>query len=285
MGLGLNRIKSTRVLALGATATTFLCLPGRWYSVPLYPRLRHVVVASFGRSIAKKRAIQFIYRQKSFSIRLCRLELGDELEHVVDAGVLGEVISRGIVRASLVLGHLDHLDDAVDDVHAEALAPVGAELTHRSGVVEGHAERCGELGVWVSEEGDVGSGDLLVHRPRAHHRRVIDAVHEHFVDSGSLEFVLSREISRDLARGSGGCEGAGEADHDGLLAREARGGVHLCREWIVGRCDQVGVAAKGARRGRSNGARGDGDAILDCSFFGPPGSRVLTGGSGGGDAP
>jgi hypothetical protein len=61
MGLGLNRIKSTRVLALGATATTFLCLPGRWYSVPLYPRLRHVVVASFGRSIAKKRAIQFIH--------------------------------------------------------------------------------------------------------------------------------------------------------------------------------------------------------------------------------
>ena len=61
MGLGLNRIKSTRVLALGATATTSLCLPGRWYSVPLYPRLRHVVVASFGRSIAKKRAIQFIH--------------------------------------------------------------------------------------------------------------------------------------------------------------------------------------------------------------------------------
>ena len=81
-----------------------------------------------------------------------RLELGDELEHVVDAGVLGEVVTGGIVGAALVLRHLDDLDHAVVAVHGESLAPVGAELADGARVGERHPESGGELGVGISEE-------------------------------------------------------------------------------------------------------------------------------------
>mmetsp|Transcript_3211 Transcript_3211/g.13443 ORF Transcript_3211/g.13443 Transcript_3211/m.13443 type:complete len:304 (+) Transcript_3211:34-945(+) len=166
------------------------------------------------------------FRDGGFRLEARRtdLERGDLGEHGVDAGV-GRVLVPGGVAGRL--GERDHLDHAVLDEHREALRAVGAELVHGPGVGEDHPERLGGLPVGVREELDVGPGDALILGPSVHDLPVVHAEHEHFVDPGSLEGVLPREETRDLARGSGGGEGAGKAHDEGLLAREARGHVHL----------------------------------------------------------
>ena len=180
----------------------------------------------FGRRTRRGFRSSFDSRDRLSALSDALLERGDLGEHGVDAGV-GRVVVPGGVTGRL--GERDHLDHAVLDEHREALGAVGAELVHGPGVGEDHPQRLGGLPVGVREELDVGPGDALVLGPGVHDLPVVHAEHEHFVDPGSLEGVLPREETRDLARGSGGGEGAGKAHDEGLLAREARGHVHLLR--------------------------------------------------------
>ena len=163
-------------------------------------------------------------RMNEINHRGTRLERRDLREHVVDARRLRAIVARGVV---LRLADLDVFHDAVDDVRGEALAARVPELGHRPRVIKLEPERFRELEARIAQEREVASRDLHVIRPRGHHRRVVDAVHQNFVDPGRLERVLPREVARDLARGSGGSERAGEADDDRLLSRQARRHVDL----------------------------------------------------------
>mmetsp|Transcript_31013 Transcript_31013/g.49865 ORF Transcript_31013/g.49865 Transcript_31013/m.49865 type:complete len:226 (+) Transcript_31013:301-978(+) len=152
------------------------------------------------------------------------LEGSDLGQHVVDARG-GRVVVAG--RVGLGGGDLEVLDDAVHDVHGEALAAVGAQHAHRPRVVQHQPKRLGALAARVGEEGDVGARNLHGFRPRTHDGTVVHAEHQHLVNPGSLKSVLALEETRDLARRSGGCECAGQTDHEGLLARQASGHLHL----------------------------------------------------------
>ena len=164
------------------------------------------------------------------------------------------------------------LDDAVDDVHGEALAAVVAEHGHGSGVVQDQAEGLGELAAGVSEEGDVGSGDLHVFGPSAHDGAVVHAVHEDLVDPGSLKAVLPAKVARDLARGSGGGESAGKTNDEGLLAGETLGHGNLgggtetevkvhSGEFVADGNHLASFASYGDKRGKERESRGSGSGL------------------------
>ena len=73
-----------------------------------------------------------------------------------------------------------------------------AQHVDRAGVRQLHPERSCKLGVRVAQERDHGAIDSLVLAPGIHHRSVVDAVHEHLVDTGCLESVLLLKVTRYL---------------------------------------------------------------------------------------
>ena len=134
------------------------------------------------------------------------LQRGDILEHVIDARRFRTVVTRRIIGR---LAHVDHLDDAVVDVHGESFASLRSELRARSRRRQFHTQSLGHQRVRIGDKRDVTSLDLLILRPRPHDGGVVDAHDQHFVDPRALQSILSREISRDLTRGSRGRERAG----------------------------------------------------------------------------
>eukprot|EP00563_Minutocellus_polymorphus_P002888 CAMPEP_0181037378 /NCGR_PEP_ID=MMETSP1070-20121207/9368_1 /TAXON_ID=265543 /ORGANISM="Minutocellus polymorphus, Strain NH13" /LENGTH=261 /DNA_ID=CAMNT_0023115087 /DNA_START=418 /DNA_END=1205 /DNA_ORIENTATION=- len=132
------------------------------------------------------------------------------LEDGRSAGVLRIVIARWVV---VVLGDGEPLDLTVIDNDCMALATSNDPDGGGPGVGHLHVELLGELGGRIAHEADVGSLDLLILAPSLHDGSVVDAVHEYLVDPGGLESVLILNKARDLSCGSGGSEGAWEADH------------------------------------------------------------------------
>mmetsp|Transcript_6355 Transcript_6355/g.20905 ORF Transcript_6355/g.20905 Transcript_6355/m.20905 type:complete len:260 (+) Transcript_6355:349-1128(+) len=174
----------------------------------------------------------------------------DQLQHVLDARVLGEVIPRR-VRLTLgarPLGHLVHPDHPVDQVGGGALAAHGVpterlvrpgallagtrRLVRRAGQHNVHGLR--ELRVGVGQElNQVRAGQALILLPGRHDRAVVDADDPDTVDPCLLKAAvnLGSLEARDLARGSGGREGARQRDKQ-VLALADKGGHRL---WRVGR--------------------------------------------------
>ena len=142
------------------------------------------------------------------------------------SGLRAVVASRIVVR----LRNTHRLDLAVNNVQRVALAAVPQPLALRAGVVELHTQRFGQRRCRVTHERQQrGVVDLLVRRPSLHYRAIIDAVHQHFVNTRVLEFVLFLEVSRDLRGGSRGRERTGQAQQDDLLAGATLRQVDLLR--------------------------------------------------------
>jgi len=150
----------------------------------------------------------------------------DERQHRLDEGGLGLGIASRVV---LRLGDLDHLDDAVDDVHRGALAAHRVRTKHASGARvrrEHNVERDGERRLRVGDKLDqVRAREALVLLPARHDRAVVDAVDIDLVDPSVLKLALNLGFleARDLARGSGGGEGAGERHPKGVSLGEVTG--------------------------------------------------------------
>mmetsp|Transcript_117431 Transcript_117431/g.332728 ORF Transcript_117431/g.332728 Transcript_117431/m.332728 type:complete len:230 (+) Transcript_117431:478-1167(+) len=148
----------------------------------------------------------------------------DVLQHLLHERACGVGIARRVV---LGLGDVEGLDDAVVEVHGEALAPRVAEHRHRARVVEAQTKLLGELAARVAEERDVGALDLLVLGPRPHDGAVIDAEDEHISDALGLQLSLLLQVARNQALGSGGREGPREPDQDHPLALRPLGEADL----------------------------------------------------------
>jgi len=147
---------------------------------------------------------------------LCtRLERGNLLEHVFDAARLRLVVARRVI---LRLTDVDHLDDAVVEVHGEALAPRVSELSHGSWVSELESERLGGFHARVRHERHFGVLNHHLLSPRGHDGAVVHAEDEHLVDPSLVKLLLSLDIAWDLARGSGWREGAGKTNEDHLAS-------------------------------------------------------------------
>ena len=94
------------------------------------------------------------------------------------------------------------------------------------------AHRIGERAVLVGDELDqLGAGEALVLLPRLHDGGVVDAEDVHLVDPSLLKAAVDLGCleARDLARRSGGREGAWERDHQHV----ALGGERLDRQVLL----------------------------------------------------
>mmetsp|Transcript_53300 Transcript_53300/g.106971 ORF Transcript_53300/g.106971 Transcript_53300/m.106971 type:complete len:261 (-) Transcript_53300:82-864(-) len=141
-----------------------------------------------------------------------RLEVLQHLLHERHGRV---VVARRIVVGG---GHVDGLDDAIVDEHREALAPGVPQHRHGTGVVEHQVELLGELAARVAEERDDGALDALVRCPCRHDGAIVHAVDQHIRDALGLQLILLGQVAWHLRAGSGGREGAGQADQHHLLA-------------------------------------------------------------------
>jgi hypothetical protein len=56
-----------------------------------------------------------------------------------------------------------------------------------------HIQSFGKFGGRISHHFYKGGTNLLIQRPSLHYFRIIDAVHEYFVDSRSLEVVCTEK--------------------------------------------------------------------------------------------
>mmetsp|Transcript_53298 Transcript_53298/g.106962 ORF Transcript_53298/g.106962 Transcript_53298/m.106962 type:complete len:206 (-) Transcript_53298:247-864(-) len=169
-----------------------------------------------------------------------RLEVLQHLLHERHGRV---VVARRIVVGG---GHVDGLDDAIVDEHREALAPGVPQHRHGTGVVEHQVELLGELAARVAEEGDDGALHALVLSPSRHDRPVVHAVHQHVRDALGLQIILFCQVARHLRAGSGGREGARQADQHHLLALAVVRKRHLLRREALVQADvRDGIADLG----------------------------------------
>merc|ERR1719387_2506153 len=145
-------------------------------------------------------------------------------ENVVDTSLGGDlaawlVVARGV---ALRLAHGHGLDLAVVDDNDEALAPGVAEHSHRARVLEHHADPPSEPALWISHEGEsTALCDPLGLCPSRHHGTVVDAEHDNFINTLSLQLRESLQVFRHLRSRSAWREGAGQAQKNHLLVLEA----------------------------------------------------------------
>ena len=69
--------------------------------------------------------------------------------------------------------------------------------------------------------------NFLILCPSLHHRAVVDAVDDDFVDAERLEVRLLLKVPWHLPRGSGGGEGARKTEEDDLLVGNTLGEIDL----------------------------------------------------------
>mmetsp|Transcript_53301 Transcript_53301/g.106979 ORF Transcript_53301/g.106979 Transcript_53301/m.106979 type:complete len:204 (-) Transcript_53301:247-858(-) len=168
------------------------------------------------------------------------LEVLQHLLHERDRRI---VVARRVVVGG---GHIKGLDDAVVDEHGEALAPGVPQDRHRAGVVQHQVERLRELAAGVAEEGDDGALHPLILRPSRHDGAVVYAVHQDIRDALGLQIILLGQIARHLRAGSGGREGARQADQHHLLALAVVRKRHLLRREALVQADvRDGIADLG----------------------------------------
>mmetsp|Transcript_15811 Transcript_15811/g.47159 ORF Transcript_15811/g.47159 Transcript_15811/m.47159 type:complete len:206 (-) Transcript_15811:185-802(-) len=170
--------------------------------------------------------------------------LGDERHEVLGEGRRGVAVAgRVFVKAVGADGPLAHVEDGQRTVVPEAREALEAPLPQVVVLgrrVDREVERVGQLAARVREERDlalrarhVAHGealvvvvDALVLCPGAHDGRVVHAHHNHLVHFLGREGLRRCAVARQRLVGSGGREGARQAqDHDAAL-REARGEVH-----------------------------------------------------------
>ena len=149
-----------------------------------------------------------------------------------------------------------NLDHAVDNVQGRAFAPVRAVAQRlvwalplgeggAAGVAacrpsQGEVEGEGEVSVGVGHKLDeVGASATHLLLPSCHYCAVVDADDEDGVDPRLLKPAvdLSRLEARDLARRSGGREGAGQSDEEDLAVLEERPHRLRCRRRVPREAD------------------------------------------------
>ena len=141
------------------------------------------------------------------------------------------IAGRVLLAGRTLLRDLRELDGAVLDVEGEALAALIPQLAHRTRVVERHAKRAGDAATRVAHHRDEAAllVDTLVLGPSVHHRAIVDAINDHFVDAKRLEVFRLLKVAWHLPRGSGRGESSRQADNNDLLAGDALGEIDLGR--------------------------------------------------------
>jgi len=136
------------------------------------------------------------------------------LQHLVHHGDFGIVVPSWII---LICCNVYALDHTVLDEHGKPLAPRVSKNRHRSWMVQHHTKSLCELATRITQEFDDGTIDRLIICPTLHDSTIVDTVNEHIRDALGLQLFLLFQVSRNLLRGSAGCESSRKPNQNHCL--------------------------------------------------------------------
>jgi len=141
----------------------------------------------------------------------------DGIDHGRGAGHLGEIVTSGVTS---LLGHFEQPDDTIFEVNGRALAATVQAFGLWPGMIKLDIKHIRELTRGIGHESNktIGFIDVLLGGPGLHHRAVVDAKHDDFVDSLLFKIVRSLNIAWNLNVGSGRGIGAGKGNQQHVFS-------------------------------------------------------------------